>query len=77
MRTLLIALSLLIATPAMAKDITITLTDAEQKVFLTLLDTALKQGGLGQLQAVSQFVAKIQMAMKAAEESAKPETKKP
>lgn len=55
--------ALLLATPAAAKDVTITLSDQEQKVFLALLDNALKQGGLANLQAVVQFVQKYQQAM--------------
>lgn len=76
MRTLLIALSLLIATPAMAKDVTITLTDQEQKVFMALLDAALRSGGLAQLQSVTQFVVKIQQAM-GTPPAGTPEAKKP
>lgn len=56
-------IALLLATPAMAKDVTITLNDNEQKVFLTLLDNALKQGGLSNLQAVIQFMQKYQAAV--------------
>lgn len=56
-------IALLLATPAAAKDITITLNDSEQKVFLSLLDAALKAGGINTLQAVNQFLAKYQAAM--------------
>jgi hypothetical protein len=62
MKRLIFALALLTATPAVAKDVTITLNDQEQKVFLALLDVALKQGGLSNLQAVTQFVQKYQQA---------------
>jgi hypothetical protein len=55
-------IALLLATPAAAKDITITLNDQEQKVFLAILDAALKQGGLSNLQVVTQFVQKFQQA---------------
>lgn len=54
--------ALLVTTPVYAKDVTITLTDAEQKVYLALLDAALKCGGLNNYQAVSQFLAKLQGA---------------
>jgi hypothetical protein len=56
-------IALLLATPAAAKDVTITLNDEEQKVFLALLDAALKQGGLSNLQVVAQFVQKYQQAI--------------
>jgi hypothetical protein len=56
-------LAMLAATPALAKDVTITLNDQEQKVFLALLDAALKQGGLSNLQVVTQFVQKYQQAV--------------
>lgn len=70
--------ALLLATPAAAKDITITLTDEEQKVFIALLDAALKQGGLANLQVVAQFVQKVQKAITAPDALAKPdEPKKP
>jgi hypothetical protein len=63
MKRLLVAIAMLaFTTPVFAKDITITLNDQEQKILITLLDAALKQGGLNQLQAVSQFVQKIQKA---------------
>jgi hypothetical protein len=63
MKQLLAAIAMtLFVTPALAKDITLTLNDQEQKILITLLDAALKQGGLNQLQAVSQFVQKIQKA---------------
>ena len=73
MKTFLTALLFLVgASAAQAKDITITLNDQEQKVFLALLDVALKQGGLQSLQAVSQFVAKIQKEIQAAAPAAAP-----
>jgi hypothetical protein len=56
-------IALLLATPAAAKDVTITLNDQEQKVFLALLDQALKAGGLQNLQVVTQFVQKYQQAI--------------
>jgi hypothetical protein len=63
MKRLLIAIAMtLFVTPALAKDITITLNDTEQKVFLAILDAALKQGGLSNLQVVTQFVQKFQKA---------------
>lgn len=55
-------IALLIATPAYAKDVTITLTDQEQQVYRALLDAALKCGGLGSINAVNQFLAKLQAA---------------
>jgi hypothetical protein len=71
-------IALLLATPAAAKDVTITLNDQEQKVFLALLDAALKQGGLSNLQVVTQFVQKYQKAVGpvAAPAPAKPEEPK-
>lgn len=62
MRFTIPVIALLFATPAMAKDVTITLNDQDQKVFLALLDAALKQGGLANLQVVTQFVQKYQQA---------------
>lgn len=56
-------IAILLATPAAAKDVTITLNDEEQKVFLALLDGALKSGGLANLQAVIKFVQKYQAAV--------------
>lgn len=44
--------ALLFATPVYAKDITITLNDQEQKALYSLLDLALKQGGLANMNAV-------------------------
>ena len=57
-----LAVALLVATPAAAKDVTITLTEAEQKTYLSLIDAALKCGGLNNLGAVNQFIAKLQAA---------------
>ena len=54
---------LLATTPAVAKDVTLTFTDQEQKVFLQMLDVALKQGGLQNLGAVAGFVKKYQDAV--------------
>lgn len=54
----------LLAAPAAAKDVSLTLSDQEQKVFLALLDAALKSGGLNNLQAVAQFISKYQQAIK-------------
>jgi hypothetical protein len=65
-------IALLLATPAAAKDVTITLNDNEQNVFLALLDAALKTGGLSNLQAVVQFVNKYQQAVGPAPAPAKP-----
>jgi hypothetical protein len=62
MRFSLALIVMLLATPAFAKDITLTLNDQEQKVFLALLDAALKQGGLANLQVVTQFIQKYQQA---------------
>jgi hypothetical protein len=63
MKRLLVAIAMtLFVTPALARDITITLNDTEQKVFLAILDAALKQGGLANLQVVTQFVQKFQKA---------------
>lgn len=62
MKYVLPLVALLVASPALAKDVTITLTDAEQKTYLTLLDAALKCGGLNSIQAVNQFIAKLQAA---------------
>lgn len=59
----LFALFVLVASPAFAKDVTFTMNDDEQKVFLALLDGALKQGGLANLQAVIAFVNKYQKAV--------------
>lgn len=56
-------IALLLATPASAKDITITLNDQEQKVMMAILDSALKAGGLANLQPVLQFVTKLQAAV--------------
>lgn len=74
MRKLLFVAALVLATPAYAKDVTITMNDQEQKVFLALLDTALKQGGLANLQVVLQFVQKYKAAVEPSE--VKPEPKK-
>lgn len=63
MRKLLFVAALVLATPAYAKDVTITLNDQEQKVYLALLDSALKQGGLANLQVVLQFVQKYKAAV--------------
>lgn len=76
MKSLLFAAMLLVATPAVAKDITITLTDEEQKVFLALLDGALKAGGLSNLQPVIKFVQKYQNAVAPAVPSPKLDDKK-
>lgn len=63
MKKLIVVVALLVSAPAYAKDVTITLNDQEQKVFLALLDNALKQGGLANLQAVIQFMQKYQQAV--------------
>lgn len=78
LRPILFATALLISLPAVAKDVTITLNDQEQKVFLALLDGALKQGGLSNLQSVVQFVHKYQQAvgLAAAPTPATPQQKK-
>ena len=77
MKKLIFALAILLATPAAAKDVTITLNDQEQKAFLAILDIALKQGGLQSLGAVSTFAAKIQAAMQAANPPAPPAPSQP
>jgi hypothetical protein len=64
-------IALLLATPASAKDITITLDDKEQKVFLAILDAALKAGGLASMDAIAQFVVKYRDALKPAPEAPK------
>ena len=69
-------IALLLASPAYAKDVTITLNDQEQKVFLALLDAALKQGGLSNLQVVTQFVQKYQQALGPSPVPVAPETPK-
>jgi hypothetical protein len=67
MRVLIAAFALVMCiAPACAKDITLVLNDQDQKVLITLLDAALKNGGLANLQSVSQFVMKIQQATAAA-----------
>lgn len=80
MRTVLALLfTVALAAPVLAKPITITLDDEEQKVFLALLDGALKSGGLANLQAVIKFVQKYQAAVGPAVNApvpAKPEEKK-
>lgn len=63
MKKLLIVAALLATTPAYAKDITITLNDQEQKVFLSLLDVALKQGGIANLEVVAKFIKKYRDAV--------------
>lgn len=64
MKALALVLALaLSATPVLAKDISITLNDQEQKVLMSLLDSALKAGGLSNLQSVVQFVTKLQAAL--------------
>lgn len=62
-QTSLIAIALLVTTPALAKDVTLTLNDEEQKAFLALLDSALKTGGLASLQPVIKFVQKYRAAV--------------
>jgi hypothetical protein len=71
MKYVLPLIALLIATPASAKDITITLNDNEQKVFLAILDAALKAGGLASMDAIAQFVVKYRDALKPATEAPK------
>lgn len=56
------ALALLVSTPVLAKDVTITLNDEEQKVFIALLDGALKSGGIANLKPVIAFIDKYQKA---------------
>lgn len=65
-------IALLLATPASAKDITITLNDQEQKVFLAILDAALKAGGLASMDAIAQFVNKYRQAMAPVAQPPKP-----
>lgn len=46
-------------------DVTLTFNEQEQRTFMVLLDTALKQGGLAQLQPVTQLVKKMSVAIQA------------
>ena len=56
-------IALLLATPAHARNITITLNEDEQKAFLSLMDSALKGGGINILQTVNQLLARYHAAM--------------
>ena len=48
---------------AYAKDVTITLNDDEQKALMTVLDQAVRQGGLTSVPQVWKFVQKLQSAV--------------
>ena len=48
-------------------DITLTLNENEQQVFLTLLDSAVRQTGLQGAEAVFHFSKKVEIARKLAE----------
>lgn len=56
---LILALTL-ISTPALASDITLTLNDKEQQVLLSLLDLAVRQGGVRVAGNAAYFMDKIQ-----------------
>ena len=62
MRKCLILAALLVATPAAAKDITITLNDNEQAQLTALLDLATRQGGIRVAQVASYFDQKLKAA---------------
>ena len=47
---------------AVAKDVSVTLTDKDQQVLRALFDLALKQGGMAALGAVTYLNAKIDVA---------------
>lgn len=75
MRSIIAAIVLMLtATSAMSKDITITLSDDDQKVFMAALDTMLKQGGLANLQVVLKLVQKYQAAKAASDTPPPPAT---
>lgn len=52
----------LVTSPVFAKDVTITLTDADQNALGQIIDLALKSGGIQALQNVNTLVAKVQSA---------------
>lgn len=56
---LILALTL-ISTPALASDITLTLNDKEQQVLLSLLDLAVRQGGVRVAGNAAYFMEKLQ-----------------
>lgn len=62
MKTLAFTLAMLAATPAMAKDVTITLNDQEQQALLRLIDAGVKTLGVQGIGAASMFINKLQMA---------------
>lgn len=70
MRGLLVVLSLLLAWPASAAEMTLTLNDEEQAVLRQLLDLATKSGGLAVAPAALHFANKIE-----AQKQPKPEAK--
>jgi hypothetical protein len=71
----LIAL-LLLATPAAAKDVTITLNDQEQQAWAQLLDQAVRAGGLQSAPNALRLYMKLQDALKAVPPSKAPEAPK-
>lgn len=62
MKSLLVALSLLLATPAFAADLTIKLNDTEQKQLIAILDSAAKCGGVQMAVPIALFIQKMQQA---------------
>jgi hypothetical protein len=60
-------IALLLATPAAAKDVTITLNDQEQQAWAQLLDQAVRAGGLQSAPNALRLYMKLQEALKAAQ----------
>lgn len=59
MKRIAIALLALLATPAFAKDVSVTLTDEEQTALRQIFDLALRQGGLRISGNVSYLMQKL------------------
>lgn len=62
MRALIAAALLLIAQAAQAKEITITLSEDEQRALTQILDVYVKQSGLSGAQVALYFVNKLKVA---------------
>ncbi len=58
--TLLLLASLLLSGPALAKDLTVTLAEADQQAIVQIIDLALKNAGVQVLPSVNRILGKLQ-----------------
>jgi hypothetical protein len=75
--TIFVALLLLSTSSVYAKDVTITLTDEEQRVLIQMMDQANKAGGLSNAEAAIYFAKKIQAAAQPQPLSQQPASQEP